>query len=593
MTAPSSPLNISKRYPTNPITPVGACHLMTGDQPIVAYRSYDDAIVFNMMGPLSIWDPTTPESIRLQNIKGLIPPWKNIRQKGATQDGSTYITSLYDELQVDLTVMARGRDAAHTRKLIRDWINSWDAKQPGTLSWFTPELGYWWAKTRFAKAPLDALLGGNFTRQKFTWTAECDDSFWRSYDSTDVFAFSYLSQVDHFNYNSLGSGNLGSNWTIHYTYTGSGSGFMYADGTEATSTLAGGAYAVAQRAGYVSGSDEQIITFTIGPIDPWPASTSSYLDVWARMANGGTPGQNGVRLRIGYQAPGGSGKGAFPAAAFLELSYFVSGVKTVLREMNVSVPWQPTDQISLAVGGFNGQAYSYFVQRGTNSSTGSANVTWQNLLTVVNPGPDGSLVGAGYRGAGFGMEVTGFQIAPTVIGWTAGDSTAAEESGYLTLYNAGDQVAYPYYILVGPGLFGIGDGPNATQAVTYGPLEQNQMVVIQTDPRKYGVTDLTSSPPLGTPATSQFLTSLAAAQSIYQSFLAGGTGAAAPQLSVFGTPFPQGNPYALLQGRFSQPLAAKLPGAPVAPQQIAVAVESGGPSTAILAGVTPLRRYPA
>jgi hypothetical protein len=584
MTAP--PLNITQRYPTNPLTPVGACHLMVGDQPMVAYRSYDDALVFHMMGPLSIWDPTTPESIRLQGIKGLIPPWKNIRQKGATQDGSTYITSLYDELQVDLTVMARGRDPVHTRKLIRDWINSWDAKQPGTLSWFTPELGYWWTKMRFAKAPLDAMLGGNFTRQKFTWTGECDDAFWRSYDSTDVFAFSYLSAIDTFNYTS--TGNLGSNWTL--AYNGIGSGFIYANGTAATCTLTGGAAGVAQRTGYVSASDEQIVTLTIGPIDPWPAATNTYLDLWARMENGGTPGHNGVRLRLGYH-PAVNSKSA--PAAFVELSYWVAGVKTLLKSKTVTVPWRPTDQISLAVGGFNGKEFSYFVQRGTNSKAHPTNVTWQNLLTVVHSSADGSLVGAGYRGAGFGMEADGTKLPPQVGNWTAGDSTAAEESGYLTLYNVGDQVAYPYYILVGPGLFGIGDGPNATQAVTYGPLEQNQMVVIQTDPRKYGVTDLTSSPPQGTPATSSFLTSLAAAQAVYQSFLAGGTGAAEPQLSVFGTPFPQGNPYALLKGRFSQPLPAKLPGSPAAPQQIAVAVESGGPSTAILAGCTPLRRYPA
>lgn len=583
----TAPLNITQRYPTNPLTPVGACHMMAGDLPDVRYRSYDDQIVFNLMGPLSIWDPSCPESIRLQGIKGLIPPWKNIRQKGATQDGSTYITSLYDELEVDLTVMARGRDAKHTRKVIRDWVNSWDAKQPGTLSWFTPDLGYWWAKTRFAKAPLDQLLGGNFTRQKFTWTAECDDAFWRSYDSTDVFAFSYLSAVETFDYNSFGTSNLGSNWTVANNAVGTG--FIYANGTYATSTLAHGACDVAQRTSYESASDEQIVTFTIGPVDPWPAATNTYLDLWARMSNTGTPGQNGVRLRIGYH-PAANSKSA--PAAFVELSYWVAGVKTVLKEKDVTVPWKPTDQISLAVGGFNGQTYSYFVQRGTNSKSGSTNVTWANLLTVVHESADGSLVGSNYRGAGFGMEADGTQIPPSVIGWTAGDSTAAEESGYLTLYNVGDQVAYPYYILVGPGLFGIGDGPNATQAVTYGPLLENQMVVIQTDPRKYGVTDLTSSPPLGTPATSSFLTSLAAAQAVYQSFLTGGNGVAAPLLSVFGTPFPQGNPYALLDGRFSQPLPAKLPGSPAAPQQLAVAVESGGPSTAILAGCTPLRRYP-
>lgn len=586
MTTLLPPNNVVRRYPPGPITPVGACHLMSGDLPMVIYRSYDDAIVFHLMGPGAIWDPTQPESVRLKGIKGLMAPWKNIKQKGATQDGETYITSLYDPLEVDLTVIAKGRNPLYARKLIRDWIASWDAKQAGTLSWFTPELGYWWSKLRFAKAPLDALLGGNWTRQQFTWTGEADDSFWRSYDSTDVFAFSYLAAVEDFKYTSAG---LGSNWVVQNN--GVGTGVISVNGAFATSDIIGGRCEVAQRHNYVSASDEQIVTLTIGPIDPWPASTSSYLDLWARMENGGTPGQNGVRLRLGY-TPGAAGKGGFPPAAFIELSYFVAGAKTVLKETAVGVPWQPGDQISLAVGGFNGQLYSYFVQRGTNNSASSTNVTWQNLLTLVHSSPDGSHVGASYRGAGFGMEADSTQIPPSVLGWTAGDSTAAEEAGYVNLFNVGDQKAWPYFILVGPGIFAIGDGPNATQAVTYGPLEQNQMVVIQTDPRKYGVTDLTDSPPPGTPATSNFLSALEAAQATYQSFVQGG-GAVAPQLSVFGTPFPQGNPYALMSGAFSQPLPAKLPGSAATVQQIAVAVESGGPSTAILAGVTPLRRYPA
>lgn len=593
--AGSPPFNIAKRYPSNPLTPVGGCHMMAMDQPIMAYRSYDDAIVFNMMGPLSIWDPTTPESIRLKSLKGLIPPWKNIRQKGATQDGSTFITSLYDECQADLEVIAKGRNPRYTRQLIRDWYASWDAKLPGTLSWFTPELGYWWAKMRWAKPPLEPFLGGNFTRQKMTVHAECDDAFWRSYDSTAVFAFSYRSATDNFQYTTTGSGastDLGPNWNV--AYNASGLGYLHANGKSVTSTIQNGRVAVAQRVGYISATDEQIVTVTIGPIDPWPAATNTYIDIWARMSNTGTPGQNGVRCRLGY-LPGTPGSFKHPATAptaFVELSYWVNGAKTVLANQNVTVPWKPGDQISLAVGGFSGQLYSYFVQRGTNPKLGSTNVTWATLLTVVHPNPDGSLVGANYRGAGFGMEADGSQIPANLAGWTAGDSTAAEESGYLTLYNAGDQVAWPYFILVGPGIFGIGDGPQATQAVTYGPLLDNQMVLILTDPRKYAVTNLTAMPSPGTPVSSQLLTQLEAAQQVYQSFIAGQQGPVAPTLSPFGVPFPQGNPYALLSGRFSVPLAAKAPGSPIQPQQIAIAVESGSPSTAILAGVTPLRRYP-
>jgi hypothetical protein len=576
---------IKIRYPAGPITPVGAVHLLKGDQPMVAYRSFDDQVVFNLMGPLAYRNNTIPESIRLLDLKGLIPPWSNITQKAATQDGATYVTSLYDPMEVDLTVLARGRRGAPTRKLIRHWIDSWDAKRAGTLSWRTPELGYWWANLQWAKAPFANFMGGNFTRQRFDWKAIAYDAFWRSYPTTDVFAFSYLSATDEFDYDTLAEQDLGDDWEIEYS--GTGSGYLFADGIAANGTLGNGRWAVAQRDDYVSATDTQIITVTIGPVDPWPAATDAYLDIWARMENNGTPGQNGVRLRLGYQPPPNV---CSTATSFLRLSYFVGGVETLIRQTNVDVPWKPTDQISFAVGGFNGALKSYYVQRGTNPNASTTNVTWATVMTVVNT-TDGSLSGAGYRGAGFGMQADGIITPPSVACWTAGDSTAAQEGGYVTLRNCGDQPMWPFFILVGPGEFAIGDGPNATQAVVYGPLEQNQMVFIQTDPRRYAVTDMTSMPPPGVPATSQRIKALEAAFAAYQSFLSN-SNTPSPALSVFGTPFPQGNPYALMQGRFSRPIPAKLPGSPAPEAQIAVAVESGSPTTAILAGGVPLRRFP-
>jgi hypothetical protein len=588
MTTPGGGSTIKKRYPSNSLTPAGGCHLLKGDRPIVRYRSYDDAILFDLMGPGSLVDPTTPESVRLLDIKGLIPPWKNLRQKGATEDGATYVTSLYDPIDIDLTVMIRGRDPVHAREVLRAWIDSWDAKQPGTLSWFTPEMGYWWTQTRWEKNPVDPMIGGNFTRQKLQMVASVDCGFWRSYPTTDVFAYSYLTATDAFTTNTSGAHNLGSNWTIHYN--GVGDGYMFADGTSATSTLEHGACGVAQYNGYVSESDEQIVTITLGARDTWPAASDTYIDIWLRMHNSGTPGADGLRCRLGYIPPTPSLCGPTQPASFVRLSYFVSGVETLLREDHVTVPFEPGDQIAVAAGGYSGHLNSYFVSRGTNPNVGLNNVSWSNIMTVVNTQGDGSHVGVNYRGAGFGMQADGTNIVPSVYNWTAGDSTASEEAGYVTLYNVGDQDMWPFYILVGPGLFGIGDGPNATQAVTYGPLQQNQVVFINTDPNLYGVIDLTSMPPPGTPASSQFISQLSAALAEYNAFLSAGI--PAPNLSVFGTPFPQGNPYSLLSGRFSRPIPAKLPGSSAKPQQIAVAVEGGGPTTAILAAGIPYRRYP-
>jgi len=580
---------VTTRYPAGPITPAGACWLLKGTLPHVTYRSYNDAVVFNLLGPLAIWDRTIPERIVLEDVDGLIPPWRNIRQKGATQDGSTWITSLYDPMEAGLTVKAHGRPGQPTRKVIRDWIDSWDAKKPGTLSWFTPEQGYWWAKMRWEKPPLDKIMGGLFNRQKFKMVVSCDDAFWRTYDTTSVFAISYLSAVD--NFATAYSPGLGPNWSIGYNTAGTG--YLYSDGAQCTSTLHGGRSAAA-RWHIQAGSDEQVVTFTIGPVDPWPAATDVYLDLWARMDNSGAPGQTGIRCRLGYRTESTGGKHTTTANnPYIRLSYFISGTETVLRETDVTVPWQPTDQISLAVGGYAGTDYSYKVQRGTNTNLAHQNTTWQTLMTVVHAQPDGSHIGSSYRGIGFGMQANGTNLPPSIKLFTGGDNQAVvnQDSGYVTLFNQGDQDMWPYFILVGPGTFGLGDGPNATQAVTYGPLLENQMVLIRTDPRRYSVTDLTSMPPPGTPATTQALSALESAIEEFFSFMSNAS-MQAPQLSAFGTPFPQGNPYSLLKGRFSRPIPAKPPGSPAPPQQIAVAFKDGTHSTAILAGGTPLRRYP-
>lgn len=174
-------------YPTNPITPHGAYYLQTGRIPEVRYLSYDETSVFALMGGAAVMDPTTPESIRLRDLKGLVPPWKSIAQKGATQDGSTFVTSLYDPLEIDLTVDAVARDPFYLRRLLNDWVAAWDAIQPGELSFFTQEMGRWWSEVRWAKNPTDKLMNPNGRVQTFNWTAIGYDGFWRSYPDVATF----------------------------------------------------------------------------------------------------------------------------------------------------------------------------------------------------------------------------------------------------------------------------------------------------------------------------------------------------------------------------------------------------------------------
>src|SRR4029079_5779465 len=115
-----------KRYPANPITPHGFHHIIRDTIPQVALQSYDDTVVFNLMGGLAIHDVNTPERVNIVNIKGLIPPWRTVDQKGATQDGTTFVDALYDPAEVELDVMCKGRNPMYTRRVYRDLIASID-----------------------------------------------------------------------------------------------------------------------------------------------------------------------------------------------------------------------------------------------------------------------------------------------------------------------------------------------------------------------------------------------------------------------------------------------------------------------------------
>lgn len=109
------------RYPAGPITPHGAYHLLKGTHPTLSLSAYDDSVLIHLMGGLAVPDRTEPECVQLKRggLKGLVPPWQTIDHKGATQDGATFVTALYDPIEVDLNVVVRGRDAKHCRRVDR------------------------------------------------------------------------------------------------------------------------------------------------------------------------------------------------------------------------------------------------------------------------------------------------------------------------------------------------------------------------------------------------------------------------------------------------------------------------------------------
>lgn len=559
------------RVPHGPVTPHGSYQIIKGDHPMVKLRAYDGSIEIHLMGGSSIPDPTMPESVQIvrDGLKGLIPPWQIITQKGATQDGSTFVDSLYDPAEIELTVMVRGRDPKFTRQTLRCLIAAIDAKQTSELSWITPDLGKWWADVRWFKTPADTFSGAQQRRQRISLRLTADDALWRSYDDVAAFDFAYEDFTDTFDYTT--TSELGAGWTV--AYSGTGGGFVRADGSQAVwvddpahPILTGGRTAVFRKNSFTTDTDNQVVETVLGSFPEWSFPENAENDLWARMKNTGTPGTDGVRLRFGVDT--------------VRLSYFVAGVETVLREYLSIIPPFPGEKFSL-IAGYEGDPRLFKVQRG--------GVT---VMSVKEVGA-GSQIGSGFRSVGGGMRAAAAvltQATPAAMRKiNAGDNSTVSQSGFVQRFNVGDQPRWDRFTLFGPGLFKLGDGPGSADHVEYGPLLGNQVVQIRTDPRKRGVVDLSSAPP-----TPQDLNLF---QQALKDFISFATANNVPPLlteleSLFGIAPPQGNLYSLMKGRFSRPVPARSPGDPVKPQYVSVSIDDGNADSRVIAAGTPLRRMP-
>lgn len=392
---------ILRRYPSNPITPHGSYYFLRGKKPTMAYRSYDDSMVFYLMGGMAIPDMAeAPESVRLKDLSGLIPPWSSIEQKGATQDGSTFVDALYDPIDGDMTVEVVGKTPERAAKVLRDWIAAWDAKKPGELSFFDQYAGRWWTAVRWTRNPVDKLLGKKFTRQTFSWPFKAHDGFWRSYDNTDSFGFTYEDFVEEFGTDN--PTDLGANWPLRYS--GTGSGFLRIVGGEAawkddedsifftgTRRVVNGPFL-----GYNTTTDEQAVTQLIGSTPEYTTGAGAANDIWLRM--GRNPDNswngNGVRGRIGW--------------GYTQVSVFVNFVETQI-EQNFEL-WPP----------IRGERFTFSVAAGSRRF----NLTRTNRLgtfTVISALDASGLsaMDASHRGVGFGMQAGAAvltQATPAEIG---------------------------------------------------------------------------------------------------------------------------------------------------------------------------------
>ncbi|HOW92885.1 MAG TPA: hypothetical protein PLF91_00140 [Mycolicibacterium fallax] len=565
-------------YPSGPLTPHGWWHLVNDTRPTMRLRAHDGSIDFYLLGGHAppFHDPTHPEAVAIKSLKGLVPPSKDITQKGATEDGVTFIDSLYDPTEVEMVVECMGRDTKHLKRVVRDLIASLDAKEPSELAFFTQDLGWWWAPVRWSKgAPGDPLANQARVRQQLSLRLQADDAFWRAGDDVSMFAPSYEAMTDTFTTDY--ATDLGP--SVPQRYTGSGGGYCYADDGQARWKDDPDDQFTTQAREVVNGpyptftdTDNQVINMVIGSIPEFTIGDGAYNDLWGRMnRSAGAWAGSGIRARIGMHH----------VLPWIKLSYFDGFTEHIMTERPLLVMPLFGEKFTLLCG---------------NESDPHLFQVLRNGMPILQHRSEAPNIGASYRGYGFGMRAGAALITQAtpanVRKISAGDNTTVTQTGFLQCLNVGDQPMYRDHTVFGPGLFRIYDGPGSSDFVEFGPLLPNQVAFLRTDPRTHTtlVQDLTTVAP-----TPQELNIFQAAINQLLTFAGADTNAFLQQFqSAFGIRTAQGPMYSLLKGRFSDNSAirAKSPGRPAHPYFVRVDIDDGDANSKIISAGTPLRRYP-
>jgi hypothetical protein len=556
-------------YPPGQISTWGINQALTNQFSTIAYTGVDGSVWY-LAGPQAPL-AGAQDGMVLRKHMGLMAPFEMLELRGARQDGATWTDAVYDVGDMMLSLEASGIGPQNIRDVIRHWVSAWDPRQTGKLSVFTPDMGEWWAPVRQGKNISDQF-DRDYTwsgRQQFTWNVKNYDAFWYGVDSTSSVGLLYDSVSEDFTTQSNAS-TLGGSWNQLYSSTAAGTygisnGAAYFLNTGTNTTVN---FTNIYTAG--SSTDNQVVTLKLGQAtlanlfrfdDP-----ASAIDLWVRCNSPGSySGITGVRLRLQLDT--------------FKLSYFIAGTEVDWFTLPLVVPPGWGDEFTL-IAGTNGDPYNFSIQR-----DGLQMFQFQD-------GGHLSQLGSGFRHWGFGGATHNFgglgMTKPQPIGeWFAGDNGTVTQSNDLTLTNIGDVEAWPRYLCYGPGTFNF-TAPNGN-VVSFGPLEEGQIVLLTTQPQYRSVVDLTPNQP----STQQ----LNKWETLMLNLISFATNNNTPPLlqrfeSFFGILPPQGALYTLLNGRFTYSIPGSAYGVAPNTATIGVNITGGDASSGVVGAVTPRRRWP-
>lgn len=184
--------------PPGPASRYAVNMMRLGVDPIIKFITPGGRMVWHLAGgkaPI----PGAEPGLALQSLTGMDPPMKLIDLQGARQHGVTNTDMLLDPMELDFVFTANAPltsamlpDPNGMRRIMRWWMESWAGNRQGKVSYWTPEMGEWWATVRKHRSLPDQfkVSYAQTGEQLLTWSARGDDSFWWSFDSGSQMVFS-------------------------------------------------------------------------------------------------------------------------------------------------------------------------------------------------------------------------------------------------------------------------------------------------------------------------------------------------------------------------------------------------------------------